>query len=344
MNNLDPITYADTAYTAEQAHWPRPEPDQRSRRFRMTAASGQQLPRRCPTVDLFPLQDLQKLPPRQLRENEENTRDQPANNTSPRPRERPGFPIRWDEECLRYTSLSRLNFIVGIIRLTGWAGVVGMFPISILSSLLLIQTDHSAGRGDSFSSLATSFYYWEIPFWIAVVSPVLWGGANLIYRLFPSVGGLQRGPQWELNRRTGNVIVYDNPRRRKTAWKILHGRPFREFDCHLQSTPSHQGLPQYSLSLVHYSRDIHVPIAGMFGATGHVDQRATWDMIQRFMDTSQPLPDTPMWEKFRPLDPTTLEHDRQTGRPPRYWRDMDDETFSQVLLEHQDRLNLHYRR
>ncbi|WP_019590378.1 MULTISPECIES: hypothetical protein [unclassified Thioalkalivibrio] len=343
MNNLDPITYADTAYTAEQAHWPRPEPDQRSRRFRMTAASGQQLPRRCPTVDLFPMNELQKLPPRKLREFEAEIAEEPEGNT-PRPKERPNHPIRWDEECLRHTSLSRLNFIVGFIRLLGWAGVVGVTPIMALASVLAIFLLYDPQEVENFWSHATTFFYWEITFWAAVVSPVLWGGANLIYRLFPSVGGLQRGPQWELNRRTGNVIVYDNPRRRKTAWKILHERPFREFDCHLQSTPSHQGLPQYTLSLVHYSQDIHVPIAGMFGATGHVDQRAAWDMIQRFMDTSQPLPDTPMWEKFRPLDPTTLEHDRQTGRPPRYWRDMDDETFSQVLHEHQDRLNMHYRR
>ena len=340
MNNLDPITYADTAYTAEQAHWPRPGPDQRSRRFRMTAASGQQLPRRCPTMDIAPIgRGIQIMAPQDLRRVE-----QEDPHHSPRPEGRSCSPLRVDEECLRFASQTPVDFVLGLIRLTGWAGVVGVTPIMALASVLAIFLLYDPQEVENFWSHATTFFYWEITFWAAVVSPVLWGGANLIYRLFPSVGGLQRGPQWELNRRTGNVIVYDNPRRRKTAWNVLHERPFREFDCHLQSTPSHQGLPQYTLSLVHYSQDIHVPIAGMFGATGHVDQRAAWDMIQRFMDTSQPLPDTPMWEKFRPLDPATLEHDRQTGRPPRYWRDMDDETFSQVVHQHQDRLNDLYRR
>ncbi|SDM76526.1 hypothetical protein SAMN05192555_11917 [Franzmannia pantelleriensis] len=65
-------------------------------------------------------------------------------------------------------------------------------------------------------------------------------------------------------------------------------------------------------------------------------------MLQRYMDTSQPLPDTPLWEEFRPLDPTSLEHDRRSGRPPRYWRDMDDETFAQKVHEHQDKLDTFY--
>ncbi|WP_201766438.1 hypothetical protein [Litchfieldella anticariensis] len=72
---------------------------------------------------------------------------------------------------------------------------------------------------------------------------------------------------WELNRRTGKVIVFANPAKRRTAWQVAHELPFDEFDCYLQSTPSPQGLPQFNLSLVHYREEAHVALVGMFGAT-----------------------------------------------------------------------------
>ena len=49
------------------------------------------------------------------------------------------------------------------------------------------------------------------------------------------------------------------------------------------------------------------------------------------MDTSKPLPDIPMWEEFRHLDPVTAEHDRRSGREPRYWREMDEATFKEAV-------------
>jgi hypothetical protein len=60
------------------------------------------------------------------------------------------------------------------------------------------------------------------------------------------------------------------------------------------------------------------------------------------MDTSRPLPDAPLFEEHRRNDPTTVEHDKATGRNPRYWIDMDDETFKQVqheMLGRVDRIN-----
>ncbi|EPC00928.1 hypothetical protein L861_05875 [Litchfieldella anticariensis FP35 = DSM 16096] len=167
----------------------------------------------------------------------------------------------------------------------------------------------------------------------------------MIYRLFPNfAAGYQPGPMWELNRRTGKVIVFANPAKRRTAWQVAHELPFDEFDCYLQSTPSPQGLPQFNLSLVHYREEAHVALVGMFGATSsHVEQRAAWDMVQRYMDTSQPLPEIPVFEIYRPLDPATIAHDRRTGRNPRFWRDMDDATYERHVSEHQDKLNAFYR-
>jgi hypothetical protein len=140
------------------------------------------------------------------------------------------------------------------------------------------------------------------------------------------------------------VIVFANPRKASTAWQVGHRLPFHEFDCYLQSTPDNQGSPNYYLSLVHYAEEVHVRLADVFGSTtSHVEQRAAWDMLQRYMDSSQPLPDIPMMEPDRPRDPASREHDQRTGRPTRYWRDMDDETFQQKVHEHQDKLNAFYR-
>ncbi|WP_275289096.1 hypothetical protein [Halomonas elongata] len=52
-------------------------------------------------------------------------------------------------------------------------------------------------------------------------------------------------------------------------------------------------------------------------------------MLQRYMDVSQPLPDVPRLEPFRYRDPVTAEHDRQTRRDPRYWRDLDIEAWKE---------------
>ncbi|RMR23585.1 hypothetical protein ALP91_04545, partial [Pseudomonas savastanoi pv. glycinea] len=48
---------------------------------------------------------------------------------------------------------------------------------------------------------------------------------------------------------------------------------------------------------------------------------------QNYMDTSGPIPDIPLFEPYRHLDPVTASYDQQRGRNPRYWIDMDNETF-----------------
>lgn len=336
MAEMTPITYSADAYTADRVRVSRSKESQHSRRFRMSAASGQRLPHREPTVDLAPMmRGLQIVPPKELRHIE----SQP--NHATRPADRETHPIRMDEECLRYTSQTKRNFIIGVIRAFGMVGLGMALFAAIGMSLILFFMSLSDDRIGSKDYLMLG----EIILYASIFCCFLWGGANLIYRLFPNfAAGYQPGPMWELNRRTGMVTVFANPAKKRTAWQVAHRLPFHEFDCYLQSTPSHQGLPQFNLSLVHYSQEVHVALVGMFAATSsHVEQRAAWDMVQRYMDISQPLPDTPVFEMYRELDPTTLEHDRRTERPSRYWRDMDDETFAQKVHEHQDRLNDFYR-
>src|SRR5690554_2276129 len=334
MTDMTPITYAAGAYTATQAEQPRPEENRQSRRFRL-ATRGQHLPRRQPTRDLCPMHELGRQPLARLREIEA----MPGH--TPRPEDRPSHPLRWDEECRRYTSQTKRNFFFGVIRGLGMVGFFLFLFVAIVGNIIIFFA--ASPQNDL---VFEEYFFWSLHLFAYVLSGclVMWGGANLIYRLFPNfAAGWQPGPLWELNRRTGQVTVFATPVRHGNAWQAAHVLPFHEFDCYLQSTPSHQGLPQFNLILAHYSREAHVALVGMFGASSRIEQQAAWDMLQRYMDTSQPLPDTPQWEMFRSLDPTTLTHDRRSGRDPRYWRDMDDATFRRKMDEHQQVLSTAYR-
>ena len=77
---------------------------------------------------------------------------------------------------------------------------------------------------------------------------------------------------------------------------------------------------------------LDVTVGDLLGAHGSPTMcYAYWDFIQNYMDITRPLPELPLLEQYRHLDPTTAEHDQATGRPSRYWRDMDDKTFKQKV-------------
>jgi hypothetical protein len=105
--------------------------------------------------------------------------------------------------------------------------------------------------------------------------------------------------------------------------------PFEEFDAYVERVIEAGGI-FYRLMFVHRYT------AKQFSQTSlsrveptKEEVMALWDMLQRYMDTSQPLPDVPRLEPFRHLDPVTAEHDRRTGRHPRFWRDLDLEAWKQ---------------
>ncbi|MBZ5488990.1 hypothetical protein HW452_15810 [Halomonas aquamarina] len=335
MTDLTPIIYTDTAHTCEKFLWPRSEPCHHGKRFRLSAASGQRLAPRKPTISIPPVaKGLELITPAQLR----NIESQP--DFSPRPKGYKQYPIRMDEECLRYSSQTKLDFIVGVVRGLGMVGFFLFLFVAIVGNILVFFVSY-AEQGRDFKE----FFFMSIKiFSIALpVCLLMWGGGNLIYRIFLNFStGYQPGPMWELNRRTDMVIVFANSAKKSTAWKVAYELPFYEFDCYIQSSPMSQGIAQYNLSLVHYSDEAHVALVGMFGVTSRLDQLAAWDMVQRYMDTSQPLPDIPVFEMYRSLDPTTIQADKEIDRPPRYWRDMDDETFNHKIVELQDRLSEFY--
>ncbi|MGM3386476.1 hypothetical protein KXR94_02345 [Stutzerimonas stutzeri] len=105
--------------------------------------------------------------------------------------------------------------------------------------------------------------------------------------------------------------------------------PFYEFDPVVEYRPDRYGSGSHALWLFHRYTGNKVFLGARVQSMGMrlKDCLAFWDTLQRYMDVSQPLPDLPILEQFRHLDPTTAEHDRKTGRNPRHWRDMSYETW-----------------
>nr|WP_238942522.1 hypothetical protein [Marinobacter sediminum] len=124
----------------------------------------------------------------------------------------------------------------------------------------------------------------------------------------------------ELNRLSGQL-------RFAMGRKRFFEAPFVEFDAYVERVIQHGGI-FYRLMFVHrYTQKTfnQTWLSGIEASKNEV--LALWDMLQRYMDVSEPLPDVPRLEPFRHLDPVTREHDIETNRNPRYWRDLDLEAW-----------------
>ena len=126
----------------------------------------------------------------------------------------------------------------------------------------------------------------------------------------------------EFNRVTGQV-------RFALGRKRFFEAPFIEFDAYVERVVQSGGI-FYRLAFVHrYTHKIfnQTWLSGIEASKDEV--LAWWDMIQRYMDVSQPLPDVPRLEPFRHLDPVTWQYDKEMGRNPRYWRDLNLQDWEQ---------------
>ena len=133
---------------------------------------------------------------------------------------------------------------------------------------------------------------------------------------------------FELNRQTGTVTLFKKGNRKRFE------HPFIEFDCVLISAPSPQGHLNYNLVLIHryHEYSVGVPLHNFVGTNQTVSEyHRLWNMIQRYMDVSQPMPDIMILEPAREKDPATAAYDKSTHRDPRYWRDMTDEQFEKEM-------------
>ena len=141
------------------------------------------------------------------------------------------------------------------------------------------------------------------------------------------ISGPWTGPLWELNRRTGMVALYRNPEKEGQSGQVSAQPPW--------------GNVWHKLVLVHQTEECALPMNQLVPTTSREDVLAYWDLINQYMDVTQPLPDIPLFEGYRHLDPTTRAHDERTGRDPRHWRAMDDASYEAFKEDNWQRLIRH---
>ena len=163
MTDLTAIIYADTAHTSDNFVIQRSEPCHHGKRFSLSAASGQQLPYRHPSEPLFPASELVNMPPKRLRELEQMP------NHSPRPNDRSAHPLRWDEECLRCTSQTKINFIIGVIRALGMVGFFLWLFASVVSLVIIYFGSNSTQSNYSFNEIISDLIPVYIYIWLFFV-------------------------------------------------------------------------------------------------------------------------------------------------------------------------------
>ncbi|WP_022964114.1 hypothetical protein [Halopseudomonas pelagia] len=325
-------SYATTAYSPANLHR-QPPGKSRSGLKRLT---GQRLPWGN-TQEVVP--DSFMTPgPSSLRhlESVRLKRDQElAQGTyKPAPLEHIDFHDRCDHEHYRHAPWStRTHFWIYVASF----GKVGFFIFLVIGLITALQVGFVSQTG-----FITGF--WESVKTLALVlllpCLVFWGLASLVIHKLPRLWAKPgKGPKWELNRRTGMITVFKYKGKEATEHRAL----FPEFDAYINTTPDRQGLPMNVLSLEHRYSDISIHFGDIQPPDRTINQPlALWDFIQNYMDTSHPLPDAPLFEEHRHNDPTTVEHDKAKGRNPRYWINMDDETFKKAkheMLGRVDRIN-----
>jgi len=245
-----------------------------------------------------------------------------------------GLHVENSHECFRHGPLALQARFIDMMYVLGkvWGYIVS--PIVLI--VLILVSPLFGTREETWPEFLDSLYPFEVSLlvggWVLIVI------GDLAFRLFPRwLHQNGRGPEWEFNRRTGMIKVWQYSRKlpfvpRKPP--VVIEKPFYEFDAWCCARVDRFGT-LFDLVLSHRYSKLDVTVGDILGAHGSATMcYAYWDFIQNYMDVTQPLPEMPMLEKYRPLDPVTAEHDQQTGRPPRYWRDMDDETFK----KHVDRM------
>jgi len=294
------------------------------------------------TDEVCPVSFVEGHSPSDLRHLEKLQRErdkQIATETfSPSPYELNDFHMKDDHECFRYALLPASShfwiYMSGVGRVVFFLFLIISIPIYI--SEISIESD--------FIWKSTKRIFLEFFSWLLGLPLLSWTIGSIVIKHFPDLWlKPSRGPIWELNRRTGLVTVFDyknNGEYKKNGTIGELTAPFYEFDAYIATSPDSQGMPMNVLFLAHRYRNIVINFAPLL-CPGPDPQPACamWDYIQNYMDVTRPLPDLPQYEEYRHLDPTTAEYDRRTGRNPRYWIDMDDATFKQVVNDMHQRVN-----
>lgn len=237
----------------------------------------------------------------------------------------------WDHQRIRFLNEKLgLKFLVLLfpviwvfflwfsgIAVVGWGLVTANDNLSIASEILVIV-------GGILSLSWFAFAIWVTP---VTTNWLMSTGMGFVLKPFEkSINEkldktLEDGCS-EFNRTTGQVRMALGRGRHFEA-------PFVEFDAYVDRVIQQNGV-FYRLIFVHrYTQKSFHNTAFSTIESSKSEVLALWDVLQTYMDVSRPLPDVPRLEPFRHLDSVTAEHDKQTGRNPRFWRDLDLDAWKQ---------------
>ncbi|MBN1008983.1 hypothetical protein [Amphritea pacifica] len=228
----------------------------------------------------------------------------------------------WDENQCTIGSLNRWGLIYFYITMFAKGFCVFLGPLFPFISIYLYFDDP-----EDLNGLFDFIYIYSV--YVFLPSGLIWGYTEASeHGYLPMPWFMKAVKHFTFSRSTGMVIRYKNN-------KELYSHPFPEFDCYLVSSPSHQGILSYQLHLVHrYHRYFDsIPLHGFSTSQQPEELERIWNLIQRYMDTSQPMPDVPELEPARPRDPTTAVWDKQHNRKPDYWFSMDDDEFKEAIAQ-----------
>lgn len=234
----------------------------------------------------------------------------------------------WDQRQIRFLNgkafigLSALLLLIpytwgGLVLVGGGVSALYLADLIEMPRLLKVLWFLVAG----FGWIAASFYI--------LIKTMRWvmGGFALLLRPFDKLlaklldRGLEAGESY-FSRETGEVSFAVSGGKKLTA-------PFEEFDAYVERVVEMGGI-FYRLMFVHRYTGKQFSQTSLSRVEPSKEEVvALWDMLQRYMDVSQPLPDVPRLEPFRHLDAVTAEYDKQTGRNPRFWRDLDLDAWKQ---------------
>jgi len=244
--------------------------------------------------------------------------------------EKIGLQSENSNECFRYAQLAFRARFLDMMNVLGKMGVAIFVPLLLVTYLFALSASDA-------NKTWLEIFYTALDFGLVTVLPVfvMWLVSDIVLRFFPRwLLKAGRGPEWEINRRTGMVKVWQYPRKLPflpAKPPVVIEKPFYEFDAWCCARVDRHGS-LFDLVLSHRYSKLDVTVGDILGSHGHPNMcYAFWDFIQNYMDVTRPLPDFPLIEKYRHLDPVTAEHDRQTGRSERYWRDMDMDTFKKKV-------------
>lgn len=300
--------YQDTAYNSQDFPPQKPRPEKGFLRRMMSSGKHFSFSETTDSITVYGLDDLT---PSKVTEGGKNSKQS-----------------YWNEMSLNGESLSgwsQLYFlIVAIAKMCLMLALPLLYAIFLLG-LFIGKSGVVAGWHREYADIFLGLtLYATLPCLLIYVHFLLLNAGYFFVAPF-----LKSKRVFELNRTTGMVTLF-----KKNKPYFTH--PFIEFDCVLMSSPTQQGFLNYSLTLIHRYRDysVGVPISGSMGANHKViEYLRFWNMVQRYMDISQPLPDILVLEPARQRDPTTIAYDKEHNRNPRYWRDMTDEEFKQKMDE-----------